>query len=101
MKREDLLWRGLWDFLRDELSLQRSSMDRLAHKIDQISIEKADGPIELSEGAVFDAEMTGVSYHQWFDRLRPMISPGRNITCEWTLENRSKCLVSATFPDSF
>jgi hypothetical protein len=27
-KREDLLWRSLWDFLRDDLSLQRFFMSK-------------------------------------------------------------------------
>lgn len=88
-KREDLLWRSLWDFLRDDLSFQRFFMRRLGHKLDQVFIGKTDGRTKPSEGAVFDAQMTEVLLHQWFDRLRPVISPGRHITCEWMDENQS------------
>lgn len=72
-----LLWKNLWDFLRDELSLQRFAMAKIAFGVKQILIQGPEGPDgspKPSEHAAFDAEMAGISFSEWINRLTPVSS---------------------------
>ncbi|OQD98492.1 hypothetical protein PENSOL_c009G04845 [Penicillium solitum] len=77
---QSLLWKLLWDFFRDELSLQRFSMAKIACDHQQYWIRGLDDLTEPSEGAEFDVETAGISFSKWIDRLTPVIL------------NRGKCL---------
>ncbi|KAJ5962541.1 hypothetical protein N7501_007482 [Penicillium viridicatum] len=71
---QSLLWKLLWEFFRDELSLLRFSMAKIACDNWQYLIRGLDGLTELSESAEFDVEMAGISFSKWIDRLTPVIS---------------------------
>ncbi|KAJ5539449.1 hypothetical protein N7513_007781 [Penicillium frequentans] len=69
---EDAVWKYIWDFFGENLSLQRFSMAKVADGTRQISIQRTDGLIKPSENATFDAEIAGMSFHQWIDQFTPM-----------------------------
>ncbi|KAJ5540910.1 hypothetical protein N7494_005986 [Penicillium frequentans] len=47
-------------------------MAKVADGTRQISIRRTDGSIKPSENAIFDAEIAGMSFHQWIDQFTPM-----------------------------
>ncbi|KAJ5792461.1 uncharacterized protein N7503_008439 [Penicillium pulvis] len=69
---EDALWKSIWNFFGENLSLQRFSIAKVADGTRQISIQRTDGLIKPSENAIFDAETAGMSFHQWIDQFTPM-----------------------------
>lgn len=90
MDHEDILWKSVWNFFGENLSLQRFSMTKIADGTRQISIQSTDGLIEPSDNAIFDAETAGISFHQWIDQFTPMHlvdSPGFS---RWPDNNQSK-----------
>ncbi|KAJ5660139.1 hypothetical protein N7507_006590 [Penicillium longicatenatum] len=70
--REDALWKSVWNFFGENLSLQSFSMTKIADGTCQISIQRTDGLIEPSENAIFDAVTAGMSFRQWIDQFTPM-----------------------------
>ena len=70
---QSLLWKLLWDFFRDELSLQRFSMAKISCDHQQCLIRGLDDLTEPSDSAEFDVETAGISFSKWIDRLTPVI----------------------------
>lgn len=81
---QSLLWKLLWDFFRDELSLQRFSMAKIACDHQQYWIRGLDDLTEPSESAEFDVETAGISFSKWIDRLTPVELNRRK--CLWDIQ---------------
>lgn len=70
--QEDFLWKRLWNFFSDELSLQKFSMAEIASGIFRVHIKGIEGKIEWRRPAVFDADRAGLSFREWVDQLTPL-----------------------------
>ncbi|KAJ5987208.1 hypothetical protein N7451_011573 [Penicillium sp. IBT 35674x] len=70
----DAIWKRLWEFFGDNLSLQRFSMAHLLYSCDEIRIEYIDGLAESSEHAAFDAGRNDCSFSHWIGQLNPVPS---------------------------
>lgn len=68
----DAIWKRLWEYFGDNLSLQRFSMTHLLYSCDEIRIEYVDGLAESSEHAAFDAGRNDCSFSHWIGRLNPV-----------------------------
>ncbi|KAJ5769686.1 hypothetical protein N7520_004245 [Penicillium odoratum] len=87
---EDSLWKSVWNFFGENLSLQRFSMTKVADRTCQISIQRTDGLIEPSDNAIFDAETAGMSFHQWIDQFTPMHLRYSPSPTRWPYHDQSK-----------
>ncbi|KAJ5554100.1 hypothetical protein N7513_004059 [Penicillium frequentans] len=70
----DAIWKRLWEFFGDNLSLQKFSMAHLLYRGSEIIIEHNDGSVESSEHAAFDARRNDCSFRHWVGRLTPVRS---------------------------
>ncbi|KAJ5628471.1 hypothetical protein N7490_010699 [Penicillium lividum] len=87
---EDGLWKSVWNFFGENLSLQRFSMTKVADRTCQISIQRTDGLIEPSDNAIFDAETAGMLFHQWIDQFTPMHLRDSPSPTKWPYHDQSK-----------
>ncbi|KAJ5173893.1 uncharacterized protein N7500_001824 [Penicillium coprophilum] len=71
-----MYWQRLWDFFRDELSLQRFSMGKITSDPNKYLIQGPDELTKPSENAEFDAETAGTSFSEWIDSLTLVLING-------------------------
>lgn len=92
INHEDVLWKSIWNFFGDNLSLKRFSMAKIAHGTRQISIQSTstNGLIELSDDAVFDARISGLSFHEWIRQITPIHSLDSPHIDTWPSDNQSE-----------
>ncbi|OQE05033.1 hypothetical protein PENVUL_c027G09919 [Penicillium vulpinum] len=69
--RESPHWKRIWDFFRDELSLQRLSMSKISCDPRPCWISGLGNSSKPRETAEFDAKTAGISFNEWIGRLTP------------------------------
>lgn len=77
-----LIWKSVWDFFRNELSLQKFSMIYLIINDRPIVIQGFDGLIKRRKDASFDSETAGISFGEWIDQLTP-VELDEYVSCWW------------------
>ncbi|KAJ5915394.1 hypothetical protein N7466_011327 [Penicillium verhagenii] len=87
---EDALWKSVWNFFGENLSLQRFSMIKVADGNSQISIQRTGGLKEPSDSATYYAETAGMSFHQWIDQFTPMHLLDSPSPTRWLGNDQSK-----------
>jgi hypothetical protein len=95
---QSLPWKLLWNFIRDELSLQRFSMAKISSDPKQYFIQGLDGVTKPSERAEFDAKTAGISFGEWIHRLAPMLMKGYHSAYdrEWQYQGMWFTVLSST-----
>lgn len=89
-EQQVFLWNPVWGFFRDELSLQKLTMEKLAYDRTPILIQGLDGLVESSKHVTFDAETAGISFREWIDQLTPVLSNEDEENCQWRAEYEGK-----------
>ncbi|KAJ5375439.1 hypothetical protein N7517_007445 [Penicillium concentricum] len=93
---------SIFGIFRDELALQKFSIARITSDPKQHFSQGIDGLTEPSEDAEFDAEMAGISFSEWIDRLTPVLM-NRDQSLydkEWKYQDEWFDKMVPTIPDS-
>lgn len=69
--QEDIIWKGLWTFFSNELSLQKFKMAEIGSGRYRVWLQGTEGDIRWTRPAVFNAQEVGSSFREWIDQFTP------------------------------